>query len=73
MKTEYETHLEHKELESAGNDGPHGVDRWTSNGYGLEIDGKKVIPLDGDTYLKEVIEASESGRVTLLARDLIED
>lgn len=23
-------------------DGPDGVDRWTSNGYGLIIDGKKV-------------------------------
>ena len=25
-------------------EGPHGVDRWTSNGYGLTIGGKKVEP-----------------------------
>lgn len=25
-------------------EGPHGVDRWTSNGYGLTINGKKVEP-----------------------------
>lgn len=25
-------------------EGPHGVDRWTSNGYGLVINGKKVEP-----------------------------
>lgn len=24
-------------------EGPNGVDRWTSNGYGLCIDGKEVI------------------------------
>ena len=24
--------------------GPHGVDRWTSNGYGLTIDGIEVTP-----------------------------
>ena len=25
-------------------DGPHGVDRWTSNGYGLTIGGIEVKP-----------------------------
>ena len=25
-------------------EGPHGVDRWTSNGYGLTIDGIDVKP-----------------------------
>ena len=29
--------------QSAPVDGPNGIDRWTSNGYGLCIDGKKVI------------------------------
>ena len=28
---------------TAPEEGPHGVDRWTSNGYGLSIDGIKVI------------------------------
>lgn len=25
-------------------EGPNGVDRWTSNGYGLTVNGKKVEP-----------------------------
>lgn len=28
----------------APEEGPHGVDRWTSNGYGLIVNGKKVEP-----------------------------
>lgn len=32
---------EHKKAPA---EGPHGVDRWTSNGYGLTINGKKVEP-----------------------------
>lgn len=37
-------------------EGPHGVDRWTSNGYGLTINGKKVEPpKDDDT--EEIEEA----------------
>lgn len=32
------------ERKKAPAEGPHGVDRWTSNGYGLEINGKKVDP-----------------------------
>ena len=30
----------------APEEGPHGVDRWTSNGYGLCIDGIAVTPLE---------------------------
>ena len=30
----------------APEEGPHGVDRWTSNGYGITIGGKKVEPPD---------------------------
>lgn len=29
----------------APEEGPHGVDRWTSNGYGITIDGIEVTPL----------------------------
>lgn len=25
-------------------EGPNGVDRWTSNGYGIRVDGKKAEP-----------------------------
>lgn len=32
---------EHKKAPA---EGPHGVDRWTSNGYGLTINGKLVEP-----------------------------
>lgn len=32
------------ETKKAPTEGPHGVDRWTSNGYGLTINGKKVEP-----------------------------
>lgn len=32
------------ERKQAPAEGPHGVDRWTSNGYGLTIGGKKVEP-----------------------------
>lgn len=28
----------------APDEGPHGVDRWSSNGYGLRIDGIEVSP-----------------------------
>ena len=27
-------------------EGPHGVDRWSSNGYGITIGGKEVKPID---------------------------
>ena len=32
---------EHKKVPA---EGPHGVDGWTSNGYGLILNGKKVDP-----------------------------
>lgn len=32
------------ENKKAPAEGPHGVDRWTSNGYGLTINGKTVEP-----------------------------
>lgn len=31
---------------TAPEEGPHGVDRWTSNGYGVTIDGKAVTPVE---------------------------
>lgn len=33
-----------EEKKKAPEEGPNGVDRWTSNGYGLTIGGKKVEP-----------------------------
>lgn len=32
----------------APEEGPHGVDRWTSSGYGLVVDGKPVEPPEDD-------------------------
>lgn len=32
----------------APEEGPHGVDRWTSSGYGLIVDGKPVEPPEDD-------------------------
>ncbi|MBR5193077.1 MAG: hypothetical protein IKW37_01465 [Bacteroidaceae bacterium] len=29
-------------------EGPNGVDRWTSNGYGLTVNGKTVEPPEDD-------------------------
>lgn len=37
-------------------EGPYGIDRWTSNGYGLEIDGKKVEPLATDETEEDDID-----------------
>ena len=39
-------------------EGPHGVDRWSSNGYGLTIGGKKVEPLaeKEETDVEEIEE-----------------
>lgn len=39
-------------------EGPHGVDRWTSNGYGLVVDGKPVKPPeeDNDQDIDEIEE-----------------
>lgn len=46
------------ERKTAPAEGPHGVDRWTSNGYGLTINGKKVEPPaeEDDTEVEEVEE-----------------
>lgn len=43
----------------APDEGPHGVDRWSCNGYGLTINGKKVEPPanDDDKDVEEVEEA----------------
>lgn len=35
-------------MAKAPEEGPHGVDRWTSNGYGLVVDGKPVEPPEDD-------------------------
>lgn len=41
----------------APEEGPNGVDRWTSNGYGLTIGGKKVTPpAEEDRDIDEVEE-----------------
>lgn len=41
-------------------EGPNGVDRWTSNGYGVTIDGKKVEPMtEDDSNGVEEIEEEE--------------
>ncbi len=45
----------------APEEGPHGVDRWTSNGYGLMINGIPVEPPEDedDTDEIDVIEEVE--------------
>ena len=40
----------------APEEGPHGVDRWTSNGYGLTINGKKVDPPAEDDNVEDIEE-----------------
>lgn len=34
-----------KKTRKAPADGPDGIDRWGTNGYGLEVDGKPVPPV----------------------------
>ena len=46
----------------APEEGPHGVDRWTSNGFGLTIDGIEVTPAAKENqhgYIAEEHEADE--------------
>ena len=46
----------------APEEGPHGVDRWTSNGFGLTIDGIKVLPTAKENehgYIAEKHETDE--------------
>lgn len=42
-------------------EGPHGVDRWTSNGYGLTLDGKTVKPMKEDQPddIEDIIEIED--------------
>lgn len=35
---------------SAPEDGPHGVDRWSCNGYGLRLNGEPVEPLPDTVF-----------------------
>lgn len=42
----------------APEEGPHGVDRWTSNGFGLTVNGKKVEPPE-ETSDEETIDEIE--------------
>lgn len=35
-----------KERKLEPEEGPNGVDRWTSNGYGLILNGEKVEPIE---------------------------
>ena len=45
------------ERKQAPVEGPNGVDRWTSNGYGLTIGGKKVEPpTEEEVEIEEVEE-----------------
>lgn len=46
------------ERKQAPVEGPNGVDRWTSNGYGLTIGGKKVEPpAEEEQEIEEIEEA----------------
>lgn len=40
---------ENRKRRPAPEEGPHGVDRWTSNGYGITIGGIPVLPPDEKT------------------------
>ena len=40
----------------APEEGPHGVDRWSSNGYGLTVNGKKVEPVEEETNADEEVD-----------------
>lgn len=42
----------------APEDGPHGVDRWSNNGYGILVDGEPVEPLP-DTVFGNLDEDSD--------------
>ena len=39
--------MEDKKIK-APEEGPNGVDRWTSNGYGITVNGKEVKPNEED-------------------------
>jgi len=44
----------------APEEGPHGVDRWTSNGYGLTIDGIEVKPTAKENEHGNIAEEHEA-------------
>lgn len=46
----------------APEEGPNGVDRWTSNGYGITIGGKKVEPptKEDDKGTEDIEEIEEA-------------
>lgn len=39
---------------TAPDEGPHGVDRWSCNGYGLMLDGKPVPPPDHEAENEDI-------------------
>lgn len=43
----------------APEEGPNGVDRWTSNGYGVRIDGKLIRPAEPAEKEDEIDEIEE--------------
>lgn len=38
--------MDHIEKKQSPDEGPDGVDRWSSNGYGLRVDGIEVRPAE---------------------------
>lgn len=40
----------------APDEGPNGVDRWTSNGYGLVVNGKKVNPPEEEQGITHAVD-----------------
>ena len=40
-------------------DGPDGIDKWGTNGYGLIVNGKKVKPVPAEMDTEEVEEIEE--------------
>lgn len=43
----------------APEEGPNGIDRWTSNGYGMRLGGKKVVPIGSEEEKDEIDEIEE--------------
>ena len=44
----------------APEEGPHGVDRWTSNGFGLTLDGIEVTPSKKENENGNIAEEHEA-------------
>lgn len=40
-------------------DGPDGIDKWGTNGYGLIVNGKKVKPVPAEMDVDEVEDEEE--------------